>query len=124
MALTARRLGPAGALALLLSGVLGIPGVAAAQTPPSLSGSWQLSCPGRKGRVHHIALQIEQSGSKLSGSFSGGRRSGKLSGSVQGGRVSLQLGAEGKSISLTGTTDGNSMTVQGPKGGSCSGSRQ
>jgi len=41
----ARRLGSAGALALLLSGVLGGPGIAAAQTPSSLSGTWQLSCP-------------------------------------------------------------------------------
>ncbi|MFZ0498559.1 MAG: hypothetical protein WAM52_05465 [Steroidobacteraceae bacterium] len=120
----ARRLGAAGALALLLSGVLGVPGIAAAQTPPSLSGTWQLSCLGRKGHVRQITLQIAQSGSTLSGSFSAPRRSGKLSGTVQGGQVSLQLGADDQAITLTGTTDGNSMTVQGARGRSCTASRQ
>lgn len=119
-----RWLGPAGALALLLSGVLGVPCIAAAQTSPSLSGKWQLSCPDRRGRVRQVTLQIEQSGSKLRGSFSGPRRAGKLSGTVQGSQVSLQMGADGRSITLTGTTDGKSMTIHGPKGGSCSASRQ
>ena len=119
-----RSLRPAGALALLVSGVLGLSGIAAAQTPSSLSGTWQLSCPGRNGRVRHITLQIEQSGGKLIGSFSARRRAGKLSGSVHGNQVSLQMGADGRSITLTGTTDGNSMTVQRPRGGSCSASRQ
>ena len=120
----ARRLSSAVALALLLSGMLGMPGVAAAQTSPSLSGTWRLSCPNPRGRVRQITLYIEQSGSKLSGSFSGPRRSGSLSGSVQGNNVSMQLEAERRSIALTGTIDGNSMTVHGPGGGSCSGSRQ
>ncbi len=120
----ARRLGSAGAVALLLSGVLAIPDIAAGQTSPSLSGKWQLSCPNRKGGVRQITLQIEQSGAKLSGSFSGPRRSGELSGTVQGDQVSLRIGAEGRSITLMGTTDGSSMTVHPPKGGPCSGSRQ
>jgi hypothetical protein len=108
--------------ALLLSGVLGLPGIAAAQAP-SLSGKWQLSCSGRKGRVRQVTLQIEQSGAQLSGSFSGPRRSGNLSGTVRGSRVSLQIGADDRSITLTGTTDGSSMTVHGPKGAACSASR-
>lgn len=107
-----------GALALLLSGSLGLPGLAAAQAPPNLSGAWQLSCPKRK-----MTLQIEQDGSKLSGTFSG-RRSGKLSGSVQGDQVTLEMGGRFRSISLTGTTDGNSMSVHTSKGGACSASRQ
>jgi hypothetical protein len=110
--------------ALVLSGVLGMPGIAAAQGSPSVSGKWQLSCPGRKGRVRQVTLQIEQSGSKLSGSFSGPRRSGNLSGNLQGGQVSLQIGVDDRSITLTGTTDGKSMTVHGPKGATCSASRR
>lgn len=120
----ARGPGPAGALAMLLSGVLGAPGFALAQPAPTLSGTWQLSCPGRMGRVRQVTLRIEQSGSKLSGSFSGPRRSGELSGTVKGGRVALQMAADGKSVTLAGTTAGNSMTVHGPKGGTCSASRQ
>jgi hypothetical protein len=118
------RLRPAGALALLLSGVLAMPAIAAAQSTPTLSGTWQLSCPARGGRVRQVTLQIAQSGSRLSGSFSGPRRSGKLSGTAQGGQVSLQMGADGKSITLTGTTDGSSMSVHGPRGTSCSVSRR
>lgn len=120
----ARRLGSGGAVALLLSGILAIPGIASAQTAPSLAGTWQLSCPNRKGQVRQITLQIEQHGAELSGSFSGPRRSGKLSGTVQGDQVSLRIGADGRSIPLTGTSDGHSMTVHRPRGGSCSGSRQ
>jgi hypothetical protein len=120
----ARGLGAAGALALLLSGALGVPGIAVAQASSSLSGTWQLSCSGRKGRVvRQVTLQIQQNGAKLSGSFSGPRRSGKLSGTIQGGQVSLLMAADGRSVALTGTTDGNSMSVRGPKGGSCSASR-
>lgn len=119
-----RRLRPAGASALLLSGLLGLPGIAVAQTPPRLSGTWQLSCQGRRGHARQVTLRIEQSGAQLRGSFSGPRRSGKLSGTVQGNHVSLQMGTDGRSITLTGTTDGNSMTVHGQKGASCSGFRQ
>jgi hypothetical protein len=119
----ARGLRAAGAVALLLSGTFGVPGIAVAQASSSLSGTWQLSCSGRRGQVRQVRLQIEQNGSKLSGSFSGPRRSGKLSGTVQGGQVSLLMGADGRSVALTGTTDGNSMTVHGPKGTSCSAAR-
>jgi len=115
---------PAGALAVLLSCVLGVPGMAAAQASSSLSGTWQLSCSGRRGQVRQVTLQIEQSGSKLGGSFNGPRRSGKLSGTVEGNQVSLQMAADGRSITLTGTTDGNSMTVHGRKGRTCAASRQ
>lgn len=114
----------AAALALLLGGALGMPRIATAQAPSSLSGTWQLSCAGREGKVRQVTLQIEQNGPKLSGSFSGPRRSGNLSGSVQGGRISLQMGGDDRSITLTGTTDGNSMTMHGPKGASCSASRR
>jgi hypothetical protein len=106
------------ALAVLLSGALAMPGAARAQSSLNLSGNWQLSCPKRK-----MTLQIEQDGSKLSGTFSG-RRSGKLSGTVQGDQVTVKIGGQLRSISLTGTTDGNSMTVHTPKGASCSASRQ
>lgn len=104
---------------VLLSGVaLAIPGITLAQTSPNLSGNWQLSCPKRS-----VMLQIEQDGSKLSGTFKV-RHSGKLSGSVQGNQVTLKMGGHFRSISLTGTTDGNSMTVHTKKGVSCTASRQ
>ena len=120
---TARGLRTAGALALL-SGILAAPAIAAAQGSAALSGKWQLSCSGRRGQVRQLILQIAQHGSDLSGSFSGPRRSGELSGTIRGDQVSLQIGAGGRSITLTGTSDGKSMTVHGRKGSTCSGSRQ
>jgi len=115
---------PLAVVTLLLSGVLAVPGIATAQASPSLSGTWQLSCAGRGGRVRQVRLQIEQSGTKLGGTFSGPRRSGKLSGTAQRGQVALQIGADGKSVTLTGTTAGNLMTVHGPGGNTCSASRR
>lgn len=120
-----RHCDPPSVLALLLSGgLLAMAETAAAQTSPTLSGAWQLSCTGGNGKVRQVKLQIEQNGSTLSGSFSGPRRTGKLSGTVQGGRVSLQIGTEERSITLTGSTDGRSMTVHGPNGGKCTASHQ
>lgn len=124
MVRTARWLTAAAALAALLSGTLWMPGTAAAQETRNLSGTWQLSCPDRKGGVRQVTLRIQQNGAKLSGSFSGPRHSGNLSGSVQGSQVSLQIAGGARSVSLTGTTDGNSMTVHTRKGVSCSAARQ
>jgi hypothetical protein len=111
-------------LALLLAGALAMPGIAAAQTSPGVSGAWQLSCPGRMGHVRRLTLQIEQSGPKLSGRFSARHRSGKLSGAVRGDQISLRMDADGRSIALTGTTDGGSMSLHGPKGRPCTASRR
>jgi hypothetical protein len=119
----AARLGSAGALALLLSASLWTPGVAAAQTSPSLSGTWQMSCPTQRG-VRQVVLHIVQSGPKLSGSFTGPRRSGKLSGNVHGSQITLKMGRRFRSVSFTGTIQGNSMAVRSPKGVSCSASRE
>jgi len=118
-----RRSASAGALALLLSGSLWIPGITAAQTSASLSGTWQMSCATKRG-PRQVTLHIEQNGPKLSGSFSGPRRSGKLSGNVQGAQVTLKMGYRFRSVSFTGTSNGNSMTVHSKKGVSCSASRQ
>ncbi|MHB8816480.1 MAG: hypothetical protein ACYDAE_24900 [Steroidobacteraceae bacterium] len=107
-----------------MSGTLWASGTAAAQEAHNLSGTWQLSCPNRKGGVRQVTLRIQQNGSKLSGSLSGRRHSGNLSGSVRDSQVSLQIAGGARSISLTGTTDGNSMTVHTRKGVSCSAARQ
>ncbi len=71
-----------------------------------------------------MVLHIVQSGPKLSGSFTGPRRSGKLSGNVDGSQITLKMGRLFRSVSFTGTTNGNSMTVHSPKGVACSISRQ
>ena len=111
------------ALGLAVGCALAAPAVLA-QSPPALSGNWQLSCSGRGGEVRQIAVRLEQQGSKLTGSYSGGRRSGKLSGSVRGNEVSLELEGKRRSAQLTGTADGNTLRVHTAKGVSCTATRQ
>jgi hypothetical protein len=121
---TRRRASLFGALALALGCAICAP-VVLAQSPPVLSGKWQLSCTGgRKAKARHISLDIAQQGSTLTGSFSGGRRSGQLSGSVQGNQVSFQLAGARGTASFTGTTDGNTLQVQTTKGISCAATRE
>lgn len=112
-----------GALALGLGCVLSAPAVVA-QSSPVLSGKWQLSCTGRRGKARQISLDISQQGAALSGSFDGGHRSGQLSGSVQGNQVSFQLSGARGAASFTGTTDGNTLDVHTDRGISCTATRQ
>jgi hypothetical protein len=118
-----RRHSSAGALAVL--GCVICAPAALAQSAPVLSGKWQLSCTGRGGEARQISLDLEQQGETLSGTYSGGRRSGQLTGSVQGNQVSLELAGKRRSADFTGTTDGKTLQVQSAKGKvSCTGTRQ
>lgn len=112
-----------GALTLVLGCAI-CASAAPAQSSPVISGKWQLSCTSRKGRTRQIALDIEQQGPTLSGSFKGGRRSGQLHGSVQGNRVSFDLVGAHRSATFTGTRDGNTLDVHTAKGISCTATRQ
>lgn len=110
-------------LAVVLGGAIFAPAVLA-QSSPVLSGKWQLSCAGRKGRVRHVALAIQQRQSTLTGSYNGARRSGELHGSILGNQVSFELAAKRGSASFTGTTDGNTLEVHTDRGVSCTATRQ
>lgn len=107
----------------LVLGCMLCPPVVSAQSPPTLSGNWQLACTGRKGQVRQISLRIEQRGSHLTGGYEGGRRSGQLTGSVRGNEVSLDLAGTRRSATLTGTADGNTLHMHGAKGISCTATR-
>lgn len=122
-----RRRGSAiAALGLAMGCALAAPAVLAQSSPsPTLSGNWQLACTGHGGQVRQISLQIEQQGSKLSGSFhAAGGRSGQVSGNVQGNAVSLELAGKRRSATLTGTTDGKTLQMQSARGASCKATRQ
>lgn len=112
-----------GSLALALGCAICAPAVLA-QSAPVLSGKWELSCTGRRGEARQISLDIEQQGSTLSGSYTGGRRSGQLKGSVQGNQVSFELAGKHRSARFTGTTDGKTLQVHAAKGSvSCTATR-
>jgi hypothetical protein len=87
----------------------------------SFGGAWQVSWQGRDGS-QQATMQIQQDGSKLSGTFQGARGSSPLSGSVDGNNISFNVQMQGRrgamTLAFTGTVDGNKMsgTFQ-PQGG-------
>jgi hypothetical protein len=89
----------------------------------SVVGKWLLSWQGRK-KSRQATLDIQQDGSKLTGTV--GERSGSehLSGSVQGNQVSISVGGKKRSISFTGTVEGNRMSGTTNDGYSWTATRQ
>ncbi|MGA8154441.1 MAG: hypothetical protein WB952_26085 [Terriglobales bacterium] len=87
--------------------------------PANVAGSWQMTWQGRSGNMQ-ATLQIQQDGSRLSGSFDGPRGSSSLTGSVQGNQVSFNVVVKARrtfTLVYTGALDGDKMsgTVQ-PQG--------
>jgi hypothetical protein len=87
----------------------------------NVAGSWQMSWQGRGGS-EQASLQIQQDGSKLSGTFNGPRGSSALTGSVQGNQVSFNVQMQGRrtfTLVYTGTLDGDKLsgTMQPQNGG-------
>lgn len=78
-------------------------------SPVVVSGSWQLSFTDMQGTPRQAVLQINQSGSKLTGTFQGQRGSGAVSGSMQGNQISLTVKGGARQVSFSGTVDGNKM---------------
>src|ERR1700691_4426531 len=89
--------------------------------PANIVGAWQLSWQGRGGS-QQATVQIQQDGSKLSGTFQdSGGSSSPLTGSVAGNNISFSVQIQtGRTITLafTGTIAGDKMsgTFQ-PQGG-------
>ena len=88
---------------------------------PNIGGAWQISWEGRGGS-QQATIQIQQDGSKLSGTFQGaGGSSSQLTGSVAGNNISFSVQVQGRrtmTLIFTGTIDGDKMsgTFQ-PQGG-------
>jgi hypothetical protein len=87
----------------------------------NIGGAWQISWEGRSGS-QQATIQIQQDGSKLSGTFQGsGGSSSQLTGSVAGNNISFSVQVQGRrtmTLAFTGTIDGDKMsgTFQ-PQGG-------
>jgi hypothetical protein len=91
--------------------------------PAKVAGTWQMSLQGRKG-AREATLQIQEDGSKLSGTFEARGDSAPLSGSVHGDKISLTTAGDKKERSFTGTVEGNKMSGTMKRGGSWSATRQ
>lgn len=87
----------------------------------NIGGAWQLSMQGREG-AQQATMQLQQDGSKLSGTFQGPHGSSPLTGSVDGNNISFNVQMQGRrgamTLAFTGTIDGNKMTgTLQPQGG-------
>jgi autotransporter translocation and assembly factor TamB len=80
--------------------------------PTTLTGKWQISWEARIG-TERDTIQLDETGSKLTGTFQGKLGDPKVSGNVDGTNISLRLdfpGAKPYSIVFTGTIDGDKMS--------------
>lgn len=104
----------------LSSGIAFVATLALAQSGvPNVAGNWRFACNGRRGE-HDAALQIQQDGAKLMGTYSATRGSELLTGSIDGTRISLNAGR----LTFTGDIDGASMRGQNERGRPCSATRE
>ena len=87
--------------------------------PANIGGAWQISWQARNGS-QQASMQIQQDGSKLSGTFQDASGSSSVTGSLAGNNVSFSVQIQGRPMTLafTGTIDGDKMsgTFQ-PQGG-------
>ena len=94
--------------------------------PANIGGDWQISWQSRNGS-QQATMQIQQDGSKLSGTFQDASGSSSVTGSVAGNNVSFSVQIPGRPMTLafTGTIDGDKMsgTFQPQGGGGSRGGR-
>jgi hypothetical protein len=93
-------------------------------TTASASGTWGMTWTDKNGDPKEGTLQIQQSGSQLSGNFTGQRGTFPLSGTLQGTQVSITVKAYGRKISFAGTVDGDKMSGTTEAGKPWNGTRQ
>lgn len=91
---------------------------------PNLSGNWQMSWAGPKGKQRQVTMQVKQDGSKLSGNFQAERGSAPLTGSLKGNQVSFSVKTPKRKASFTGTVDGDKMSGTTEQGASWTATRQ
>jgi hypothetical protein len=90
--------------------------------PANISGTWQISWQAR-GSSQQATMQIQQDGSKLSGTFQDSNGSSPVAGSIAGNSVSFSVQVQGRPMTLAfgGTIDGDKMSgtfqPQGGRGG-------
>ena len=94
--------------------------------PANIGGAWQISWQGRNG-TQQATMQIQQDGSKLSGTFQDSGGSFPVTGNAAGNNVSFSVQIQGRPMTLvfTGAIDGDKMsgTFQPQGGGSGGGGR-
>ena len=96
----------------LASGLLLICGIAAADEPANVAGSWEVTSQGRNGPMTQT-LTITQEGGKIKGTLTSPRGDANFEGTVEGNKVSFTIKRETDNgtfvIEYTATVDGDSM---------------
>jgi hypothetical protein len=92
--------------------------------PANVAGKWTMSWQGRDGAKQGM-LQLQQDGSKLSGTMDSDRGSVPVTGTVNGNNISFSTQSQGQrsfTLVYTGTIDSDKMTgTSQPQGGQGSG---
>lgn len=90
--------------------------VAAGDPPASVAGKWTFAVTGGAGNATQ-AIEFQQDGGKLTGTFKGPRQSGTLTGTVDGNAIKFHVVAR-VPIDYTGTVSGDTMkgTLLGDNG--------
>jgi hypothetical protein len=94
--------------------------------PANIGGAWQISWQARSG-TQQATMQVQQDGSKLSGTFQDSSGSSPVTGNIAGNNVSFSVQIQGRPMTLafTGTINGDKMSgaFQPQGGGSGRGGR-
>ena len=101
--------------------------VSAAQNdnaPANVSGKWKLSFTAPDGSAKQGALNLQQDGSRLTGSFTGPRGTFSAKGIVKGSQVTFAISAMGRKLTFSGIVDGDKMSGTTDKGDSWNASRE
>lgn len=91
----------------LLTSMLLIVCVKAADTPANVAGKWDVSVSGDAGSASQT-INLQQDGNKISGTFKGPRQSGPLEGTVDGNNIKFHVKTR-VPLDYTGTVSGDSM---------------
>lgn len=97
---------------------------AANSSAASLSGNWQMSWTGANGAQRQGTMEIKQDGAKLNGKFQGERGSAAVTGSLDGSQVSFRVKLPRRTVSFTGTINGDRMSGTTEQGASWTATRQ
>jgi hypothetical protein len=108
----------------VIAGIAGVTLAAAASLTAlaeDVSGTWQANVKMSSGQGGSPSFVFKQSGSKLSGTYSGAFGTAEVSGSVSGNSIRFSFGAPPQQARYVGEISGNTMRGTVDYGGQASG---
>ncbi|MEG9435143.1 hypothetical protein JAO29_03060 [Edaphobacter sp. HDX4] len=90
----------------------------------SVSGKWKLSFTDPTGNAREGVLDLQQDGSRLTGRFTGPRRTLSVKGDSDGNRITFAVSAMGRKLTFSGSANGDKMSGTTETGATWSASRE